>query len=702
MRSIFLKELRQGRPLLLFGLALGLLMPVLYVLSLRISQPVSPGEVDDLRSKLAFALLWLPPIIALFGGAGLFAAEADRGTLPLLFSLPVSRLRIWLAKILGGLTLTALASALLLVVANLLLPNPRGEPSIVASAYLPDMCLWTLFVYAVAVFVSTLTSHTIAATLAGALVAAGLAALAAIVTQLGALLLGYDRSEPFMDIGIWAALIAVPLLLASALVISRGELLRSARTFLLGIPAFAIALALIGSLLIGAVRFATRYQRHDVEFVMIRALGNAGPLGSPVPLISYADPTRYLRMPGSDGRWRRTSAGHDPADGPWPSYRSVYSVLLDPKTGREFDVLRLSGNLAWRIAAVSSDGRLAATAYRPAGLTWGRPQLGNQPETLRIVELDSEHVLYQDPPPNLTTNRYAAIRDLEWSPTGSYLAYAFPPRVGERASCLHIVNADGSQPRALPDDAADWHWSPTEDALYVLDRDMTVKRFGTDGKSSEAVWTPDPDDPHTRRTLPLSGVSPDGRWLVLTENQTGLVETRTGTAVSLERFGLRAISTDGKHAQIIWSQEGPRRSTAPLAWSADGAALYFVVWQDHPSGARLLRWRPGDAEPESVVAELPFNSVWLLPVPDADGVLVWGQLRDEWPNASQVHEAEAFILDGSGHRKALPGQAAAPDFARANSPRGFDDQGHLIFQPADQSSLNSFDIDTGKVRQIYP
>jgi len=699
MRSIFLKELRQGRPLLLFGLALGLLMPLLYVLSLRISRPVSPGEVDDLRSKLAFALLWLPPIIALFGGAGLFAAEADRGTLPLLFSLPVSRLRIWFAKILGGLTLTALASAVLLVVGNLLLPNPRGEPSIVASAYLPDMFLWTLFAFAVAAFASALASHTIAATLLAFLLSGGLAAGIIAITQLGARLLGYDE---VFDLAIWAGVAALPLLLASALVISRGELLRSARKFLLGIPAFAIALALIGSLLIGAVRFATRYQRDDVERVSLSAAGQAGVLRSPITLITYADPAPYLRVSHSDGRWRRTSAGHDPDDRSWPAYRSVYSVLLDPETGRELDVLRLPGDASWCTTAVSPDGGRAAIAYRPAGLTWGRPQLGNQPETLRIVELDSEHVLYQAPPPNLTTNRYTAIRDLEWSPTGSYLAYAFPPRVGERASCLHIVNADGSQPRALPDDAADWHWSPTEDALYVLDRDMTVKRFRPESTSNETIWAPDPDDPRTRRTLPLSGISPDGRWLVLTEEQVATVETRTGTAVALKRVGLRAISTDGKHAQVIWSAEDPRRSDAPLAWSADGAALYFVVWRDHPSRARLLRWRPGDAQPETIIAELPFNSVWLLPVPDSDGVLVWGQLRDEWPSTSQVHEAAAFILDGSGHRKALPGQAAAPDFARANSPRGFDDQGRLIFQPADHTTLDSLDIDTGKVRQIYP
>lgn len=697
MKSLFLKELRQGRALPAFGLALGLLMPALYPICLRIVDPMSQADVDAVRSNFAFALLCLPLFIGLFAGSALFASEADRGTLPLLFSLPVSRLRIWLSKASAGLVLTALASAVLLVVGNLLIPNPQGEPSIVASAYLPDMCLWTLFVYAVAVFVSTLTSHSIAATLAAFLLSGGLAAGIITVTQLGARLLGYDE---VFDLAIWAGVAAVPLLLASALVISRGELLRSARKFLLGIPAFAIALALIGSLLIGAVRFATRYQRQDVELVTIWPSGNAEPLGSPVPLISYADPTRYLRMSDSDGRWRRTSAGHDPSDGPWPAYRSVYSVLLDPETGREFDVLRLSGKTAWRIAAVSPDGRLAATAYRPAGLTWGRQQLHHQPQTLRIVDLNPGNILYQAPPPNLTSNRYAGLRDLEWSPTGSYLAYDLPPRVGEQASCLHIINADGSQPRTLPGDAADWAWSPSEDALYVLGQDMTVKRFRTDGKSNEAVWAPGPDDPHTRRTLPVSGISPDGRWLVLTEEQTAPVETRTGTAITLKRFGLRAISTHGKHAQVIWSAVDPHRSTAPLAWSSNGSSLYLVVWEDHPSRARLLRWRPGDAEPESLIAELPFNSVWLFAVPGSDRVLVWGQLRDEWPR--QVHEAAAFILDSAGHRKALPGQAAAPDFARGNSPRGFDDQGRLIFQPTDRATLDSLDIDTGKVRQIYP
>jgi hypothetical protein len=187
---------------------------------------------------------------------------------------------------------------------------------------------------------------------------------------------------------------------------------------------------------------------------------------------------------------------------------------------------------------------------------------------------------------------------------------------------------------------------------------------------------------------------------VLTEEQTAPVETRSGSAITMKRFGLRAISTDGEHAQVIWSAADPRRATAPLAWSSDGSSLYLVVWQDHLTSARLLRWRPGDAEPESLIAELPFNSVWLFAVPGSDRVLVWGQLRDEWPR--QVHEAEVFILDSAGHKMALPGQAATPDFARGNSPRGFDEQGRLIFQPADHTTLNALDIDTGEARQIYP
>ncbi len=702
MKSLFLKELRQGRVLLLFGLVLGLLMPALYVVLVAYARPVSHAEVDEVRSYFAFALLFLPILIALFAGAGLFASEADRGTVPLLFSLPLSRLRIWLSKVLAGLFLTAAASSLLLVVGNLLIPNPQGEPTIIANAYIIDLCLWTLFVYAVAVFASTLTTHSIAATLLSLLLAGGLGALAITVTQLGGFLLGYDQADTVMDTGIWAAVTALPLLLASAVVVSRGELLRSARKFLVGIPTFAIALALVGSLLIGAVRFATRYQRADVETVALFADGQAGVLRSPISLLSYADPTRYVRASDSTGGWQRRSASHDPADGPGPAYRSVYSVLLDPETGRELDVLRLPGDSPWCTPAVSPDGRRVAIAYWPAGLTWGRQQLRHQPQTLRIVDVSRSQVLYQAPLPNLTSNPYAGLRGLRWSPTGSYLAYALPPKVGERASCLHILNADGLDAHIVPGEAADWAWSPTEDILHILSRDMTVKRFRPEGTSNETIWTPDPSDLYTRRTLSYSGISPDGRWLVLREEQIATVETHTGSAISLKRFGLRAISTDGQHAQVIWSAASPRRSTARLAWSSEGAALYFAVWPDHPGRAQLLRWAPGEAEPSTIIAELPYNSVSLFAVPHSDEILVWAQLRGQWSEHSEVYEAEVFTIDISGGKKSLAIQADGPAFARGNIPRGLDPQGRLIYQPADLSTLNALDLHTGQVTTIYP
>jgi hypothetical protein len=237
--------------------------------------------------------------------------------------------------------------------------------------------------------------------------------------------------------------------------------------------------------------------------------------------------------------------------------------------------------------------------------------------------------------------------------------------------------------------------------LYVLGEDMSVKRFRADGAGGQTIWTPAPGDAYTRRTLLASGLSPDGRWLLLSEEQVTNVPTRTGTAVALKRATLRAVATDGSHSQVIWSSQEPRR-TARLAWSADSAYLYFAVWENHPSRARLLRWRPGDQLPTPVFPNLPYNTVWLLPVPDSDKILLWARLQAEWPRDQEIYTAEAFILNSAGEKQPLltPGPASA--FARENLPRGFDAQGRLLYQPNDCRSLNALDITTGRAEQIYP
>ena len=109
MKPLFLKEVRQGRPLLVFSLVVALLLAAGKAVVGRAFPGLGYeryGEINPLSVTVAMVMLATPLLLALFAGAGLFAAEADHGTVPILFALPLSRRRIWLGKVLAGLALT--------------------------------------------------------------------------------------------------------------------------------------------------------------------------------------------------------------------------------------------------------------------------------------------------------------------------------------------------------------------------------------------------------------------------------------------------------------------------------------------------------------------------------------------------------------------------------------------------------------------
>ena len=113
MKALFLKEFKQGRPLLLFAVALAVLIAIGRALIAR-SNPYYLRNADELNRGVGAVLLCIPALLALFAGSGLFAAEVDRGTMPVLLALPLSRRRIWLTKGLAGMALASTASILLL------------------------------------------------------------------------------------------------------------------------------------------------------------------------------------------------------------------------------------------------------------------------------------------------------------------------------------------------------------------------------------------------------------------------------------------------------------------------------------------------------------------------------------------------------------------------------------------------------------
>lgn len=433
MRALFLKEFRQGRPLLIFSLVMALLCAAAYAILGRVVLPSYAYFPDEgpspLDAVVALAMLFTPPFLALLAGIGLFAGEADHSTLPVLFALPLSRRRIWLGKLLAGLALTGVGTVILLGVGRLLLP--AAYHSLPVTAYLPDLCLMLLFVFAVAAFVSALTSNVIAA-LVGALLVGGLLALGLglMYFELGALLLGYN---PILDVGLWGFLVTPALLLASALAVSRGELLQSWRKHAFAVPALVLGLVVTALLVCGYTRWATRYSRADVRSISpLSALANA----PAVALITGGEPVPYERYQAKAatgpvdllGNWSRRPLDWEPGQMgdlfAGPLYRSSYAVVLDLDTGRELLSLRWPYGAQGGGAAVSPDGRLAAAALGRQGLTWGTQSWRPYAQELRVFDLQARRPLYRGVPGPLRKRVNLSITELEWSHHGDYLAFA--------------------------------------------------------------------------------------------------------------------------------------------------------------------------------------------------------------------------------------------------------------------------------------
>ncbi len=87
MRPLLWKELRQGRPLLLFSVIAALALAAADVVAMRLKavEGYGGGPGTALEVALAAVLTVLPLFLALLAGSGLFAAEADHGTIPVLF-----------------------------------------------------------------------------------------------------------------------------------------------------------------------------------------------------------------------------------------------------------------------------------------------------------------------------------------------------------------------------------------------------------------------------------------------------------------------------------------------------------------------------------------------------------------------------------------------------------------------------------------
>jgi len=228
MRALIVKEIAEHRLFLLFPVIL-----VVLVLAMGSAlQALGLLTLDDANTLLVGLCLMVPPFLGLLAGAPLFAGEFSRGTVPLLFGLPFSRLRIWGAKAAAG-ALLALLGTLVFTAPSLTAARvvPRASD---LSFIVPGLLVLTLTPLALSLFCSVLSERPLNALLAGLMLtpALGIAPALAITRLEG---LGRITHDPTALFFILAVAPIPPLLWASAVTVQRGETLTRARKWLVAL-----------------------------------------------------------------------------------------------------------------------------------------------------------------------------------------------------------------------------------------------------------------------------------------------------------------------------------------------------------------------------------------------------------------------------------------------------------------------------------
>jgi len=716
VRALFIKEFKQGRSLLFFGAIMAVLVAIGNPIVRRVVLLYSGFSDAQLLAVLfGLVLLPIPPLIAILAGSGIFAGEVHRGTLPLLFALPLSRCRIWLSMALAALALTVVSSLLLFGIARLLMPTMFAHTAL--RAYLPDLICWTLFLLATGLFCSSLTpSLTAAVAWTVILAAAIIYGAIALVIYYGAPLLGL----PPFDVALWCFLAVPALLLLSLLPVTRGELLSAPRKWhALTIMLLPVSLAFTIFVVCLVARAATRYDRSDIVAVSPPRLQGGG---RHLVLRVHADPTKLSLARFEIAATAQETYASLADDAIWPTdyrdkhvttYRGNYLVALDLETGRELlvarDPVRYPFDSGFVAAAVSPDGKLVAISGDEAGLTWGVPSRGDQ--RLRILNVETGDEVCSG---NVASN-------LLWSPTGKYLATAGKVPGNPDTASIRVIREDGSQPARYAFRLASWSWAPNGDVIYGFNREGALCRVYPDGGQLEVVWSPEPDSEVEERRFSSSDIAPDGQWVVLMEMTKDTQQLPNGRTTTDYYYTARLVSTSDGSSRLVWQSLDERAHITQTYWLEDGGAVSLAVGErdreELISTNRVLHWRPEEPGSPTVLAEIEASSVRLLMRPGSNDVVVWAvwyeHWRDDaWRTGPQIIREEVFAVDTTGAKRPLPLPETWRQQPMHGSIIGFDHQSRLIAYGTSGEvgftgerildHIEALDMDTGEVTRVYP
>ena len=683
MRSVFAKEWLQGHMIAMFGLLLGGLIVGFWGLLTAVW--VKNGD-DQGAANLFCGILYLivPLILATFVGSGLIAAEAERGTLPLLLGLPFTRRQVWLGKVLAGLALI-LSAVILVIIPGAIAARPALE-EVTFWQFLPDLAVAVLLLFCGALFFSSLSLSLSNAFIGALALSVSLViALIAFTFLAGARLTPYG---PLIDIDLWA-LASCPALLAGSYVgFARGELLRGRRRWLLPIATALLVFALTSIPIIAATRWTTRYDRTEVEQITGTRVTGGGRVAT---LYTQASSFRPLRAFESSWFGGRTE------------YRRAYSVILDLDTGKELLVLRETD-----VPVVSPDGTLAAVLPDIRPLTWrGRDDLDLPKRSVEVWDLKNQRLTYRGLPKAFLHDRPPDIQYATWSPDGRWLtllsldSHGWQPQ-GSRWRLL-AMRPDGSQPHTIElyggrpggYQQPSYTWAPDGSAVYSFSVKGDVVRSTLPDGETKTIWSwRDPLPPNSYLDLGRIAVSPDGKWLAVVL----LSSPQPPNTDPSDTFSVFVLTADGKQSDMIWSDvSDPTSSLNPgsIVWTEDSSGLRVgrVTLEDgsRQNQGETITWRRG--EDATLTSRTPPET----PPPSSTSS----------SSSDLAAESDRYLrylrwIDPTGALTPVT-TAALREALSFASVIGPDHRGRIILRSWDfPPAISAFDPTTGELTHIYP
>jgi hypothetical protein len=694
MRRVFAKEWKQGQMIALFGLLMGGLVVALWGI-FTVAYVKNWIDQENVNGFCGAMFYLVPLLLAIFVGAGLFAAEVERGTMPLLLALPFSRRQVWVGKTLAGLALM-LAAVAMAIVPGAIATRPALE-EVGFWQFLPELGLASALLYFGALFWSTVLASIVSAFLTAIATAIGLVLVGVALMVFGGRLFG----PPLLDIEVWA-LAAIPGLIAgSYLGFVRGEAFLGRRRWRMPLIV-ALAIYLVTMVALGGfARSLTRYDRSQAYKIGAATVTGKGAV---VSALTYGSPVRITRE-AEVKLYRRGTAGD----------RRVYSVALDLDTGKELLVRREAG-----VAHVSPDGKYAVLLAEPRALTWRGESWGpSDGPIVEIWDLSRNRMTYRGVPMRPTASGSARIERAEWSPDGKWIGLVTADWGADRLR-IRFVGLDGTVHhevmalgRFYRGWGSAWDYAATGGVVYALGNDGKVTRDDLASGKSDEMWAItaagiDPEDWVVRDGS--LAVSPDGKLVAvaLTAYQRpqryGRAALAAGGEQSRSRSLIAVFQPGTGEALVVLSSEKVTRAQHTVVWSGDSGTLYTVRtagddWQN--ARDQVAVWRVGQAE--ASVITLPMRGTGMAEAAALpDGRLVVRRGLEWWLVDTEAHMTRA----AGASARALAGSNVA----------GVDREGRLIVEkwegeerwvqgvpgvrPA--SYLAAVDVDTGKLTQVYP